>query len=269
MVFRGPCIGSPATESSPNLIVRNDLRRRRIFKIAIDSHLDRLRNRALHEYHRLAPWVVSRHTDQWTPSSRRCDSGLPLKYLSAKPIPHDPIAMYRPSEYAEIDRLNELKYEMRDGFVHVGLDRIVSIAKHLFKVPIALISLVESERQFFPARVGIEVTETSRASSFCAHALMSRALLIVPDSQADPRFANNPLVKDTPYIRFYAGCPLVSPAGFVLGTLCVIDTVARSGLSADDQRALRDLGALVEDQLELRRSTVEQSAQRAAPHPAR
>ncbi|MDQ2187210.1 GAF domain-containing protein [Alcaligenaceae bacterium A4P071] len=166
--------------------------------------------------------------------------------------------MYRRSEYVEIDRINELKkYEMKDGFVHVGLDRIVSIAKHLFRVPISLVSLVESERQFFPARVGIEATETSRASSFCAHALTSRALLIVPDSQADPRFADNPLVTDTPHIRFYAGCPLVSPVGFVLGTLCVIDTVPRSGLSIEDQRALRDLAALVEDQLELRKATRE------------
>lgn len=166
--------------------------------------------------------------------------------------------MYRASQYAEIDRLNELKkYEMTDGFVHVGLERIVAIAKHTFRAPIALVSLVESERQFFPARRGLEVSETSRASSFCAHALMSRALLIVPDSRADPRFAENPLVNEAPYIRFYAGCPLVSPNGFVLGTLCVIDTVPRAGMSTDEQRVFRDLAALVEDQLELRRATIE------------
>jgi len=172
--------------------------------------------------------------------------------------------MYRPSDHVEIDRLNELKkYEMKDGFVHVGLDRIVSLAKHLFQVPIALISLVESERQFFPARLGIEATETSRASSFCAHALMSRALLIVPDTHADARFSENLHVKEAPQIRFYAGCPLVSPNGFILGTLCIVDTVPRAGLGADDQRALRDLGALVEDQLELRRATIERTDQRA------
>ncbi|MDQ2139895.1 GAF domain-containing protein [Alcaligenaceae bacterium B3P038] len=166
--------------------------------------------------------------------------------------------MYRRSEQIELDRLNELKkYEMTDGFVHVGLERIVAIAKHTFRVPIALVSLVEAERQFFPARRGLEVSETPRASSFCAHALMSRSVLIVPDSRSDPRFAENPLVTDAPHIRFYAGCPLVSPSGYVLGTLCVIDTVPRSGMDADDQRVLRDLAALVEDQLELRRATRE------------
>ncbi|MDQ2187180.1 GAF domain-containing protein [Alcaligenaceae bacterium A4P071] len=165
--------------------------------------------------------------------------------------------MNRHAELVEIDRLNELrKYEMSDGFIHTGLDRIVAIAKTIFDVPIALISLVDSERQYFAAKQGLDIIGTSRESSFCAHALTSRALLIVPDSYVDARFSENILVKGEPFIRFYAGCPLVNPRGFVLGTLCLIDTVPRPVLSAQDQRVLRDLGALAEDQLELRRANL-------------
>ncbi|WP_421446655.1 GAF domain-containing protein, partial [Agrobacterium tumefaciens] len=142
---------------------------------------------------------------------------------------------------------------MRDGVVHVGLDRLVQLARNIFRVPIALVSLVDAERQLFAARVGIDVCATSREVSFCAHALSSASLLTISDTHQDPRFLDNPLVVGPPFIRFYAGCPLVSPGGMILGTLCIIDTAPRAGLSEQEQANLRDLAALVEDQLELRR----------------
>jgi len=154
-------------------------------------------------------------------------------------------------EAARLYALSE--YEMRDGVVHVGLDRLVQLARNIFRVPIALVSLVDAERQLFAARVGLDVCATSREVSFCAHALSSASLLTISDTHKDPRFLDNPLVVGPPFIRFYAGCPLVSPGGMILGTLCIIDTMPRAGLSEQEQANLRDLAALVEDQLELRR----------------
>ncbi len=108
------------------------------------------------------------------------------------------------------------------------LDKIVHFASVEFNVPIALVSLVDSNRQWFKARVGLDACETSREISFCGHAILQSDILLIPDALADPRFADNPLVTGGPLIRFYAGAPLVLPSGFAIGTLCLIDTKPRT-----------------------------------------
>ncbi|HEX5360953.1 MAG TPA: sensor domain-containing diguanylate cyclase [Fluviicoccus sp.] len=127
-------------------------------------------------------------------------------------------------------------------------DRLTRLAQRLFDVPIALVSLIDSNRQWFKSCQGLDVRETPRDVSFCAHAILGNDLLVVPDAAADARFADNPLVTGEPFIRFYAGCPLKAPNGSLLGTLCVIDRQARE-FSHDDRAALRDLAAIVEQEL--------------------
>src|SRR5688572_20449521 len=107
------------------------------------------------------------------------------------------------------------------------------MAARLFNVPIALISLVESERQWFKSRVGLEATETQRASAFCAHAILYDEPLLIPDAHADQRFSDHPYVVGGPRIRFYAGAPLRTPDGFKLGTLCVLDIAPRDFTAQD------------------------------------
>jgi len=116
------------------------------------------------------------------------------------------------------------------------LQRTVDFAAHLCDAPIALISLVEDERQRFLARTGIDVDETPRPTSFCAHAMLEMTPMEVPDATLDPRFTDNPLVTDEPNIRFYAGAPLVSVEGAPLGSLCIIDTKPRPGGLTELQR---------------------------------
>jgi GAF domain-containing protein len=106
-------------------------------------------------------------------------------------------------------------------------DRIVEFAAAEFDVPIALISLVDRDRQWFKARVGLDACETAREISFCGHAILQRDVFEVLDATLDPRFADNPLVLGAPFVRFYAGAPLVLPGGAAIGTLCLIDTRAR------------------------------------------
>jgi GAF domain-containing protein len=107
-------------------------------------------------------------------------------------------------------------------------DRIVSFAAQEFDVPMALISLVDSERQWFKAAVGMGATcQTERGVSFCSHAILRAEILEIPDALQDPRFADNPLVLGAPHIRYYAGAPLITRAGYALGTLCILDTRPR------------------------------------------
>lgn len=106
-------------------------------------------------------------------------------------------------------------------------DKIVAFAAAEFDVPIALISLVDSDRQWFKSRFGLSACETSRDISFCGHAIMRTDILVIPDAAADERFADNPLVTGDPYIRFYAGAPLILQSGHSPGTLCLIDTKPR------------------------------------------
>ncbi|KQY86232.1 GAF domain-containing protein [Pelomonas sp. Root1444] len=124
-------------------------------------------------------------------------------------------------------------------------DRIVAFAASEFDVPIALITLVDRDRQWFKARVGLDACETSREISFCGHAILQPGLFEVVDAARDPRFVDNPLVVGAPFIRFYIGAPLRLPGGAVLGTLCLIDTRPRE-LDAMDRAilgTLRDMAA--------------------------
>lgn len=124
-------------------------------------------------------------------------------------------------------------------------DRLTRMAKRLFAVPIALVSLVDENRQWFKSCFGLSVSETSRDISFCGHAILGNDVFIIPDTLEDERFADNPLVLNDPYIRFYAGCPLSALNGRKLGTLCIIDQQPRH-FTADDFEALKDLASMVE-----------------------
>jgi GAF domain-containing protein len=129
-------------------------------------------------------------------------------------------------------------------------DRFTRIAAALFEVPIALISLVDKERQWFKSRRGIDATETPRDQAFCAHAILRNDVMQVADAHTDERFADNPLVTGGPRVRFYAGAPLSLGDGSPVGTLCVVDHRPRS-LDEDQLRLLRDLSKLVEREFQI------------------
>ena len=128
---------------------------------------------------------------------------------------------------------------------HEGLGQITDFAAALCEAPIALVSLVEERRQTFLARTGLEATETPRETSFCAFAMHGTEIMVVPDATRDPRFTDNALVTGDPHIRFYAGAPLVSDDGVPLGSLCVIDTVPREGLTPLQHQGLTTLAEAV------------------------
>jgi len=144
------------------------------------------------------------------------------------------------------------QYDVLDTVPEEVFDDLTELAARICEAPIALISLVDEDRQWFKSKVGVTLKETSRDISFCAHAIRQEGLFIVPDATLDPRFAQNPLVISDPKIRFYAGAPLITPDGHALGTLCVLDKVPRE-LRSEQQQALRVLARHVMTQLELRR----------------
>lgn len=148
------------------------------------------------------------------------------------------------------------QYDVLDTPSEAMFDDLAELAARICEAPIALISLVDEDRQWFKAKVGISLTETSRDISFCAHAIKQSGLFIVPDATKDARFAQSPLVTSEPHIRFYAGAPLITPDGYALGTLCVIDKVPRE-LREDQKQALTILARHVVSQLELRRRSAE------------
>jgi GAF domain-containing protein len=157
----------------------------------------------------------------------------------------------------EASRLKELyQYQVLDAPPDPKLDELTLLAADICQAPIALISFVDSDRQWFKSKVGLTISETPRYVAFCAHTIQQSDVLIVSDALADPRFSNNPLVTGSPYIRFYAGAPLVSPNGFALGTLCVIDYVPRE-LNQQQIRTLQTLSHQVIAQLELDREKTE------------
>ncbi|SFF77620.1 GAF domain-containing protein [Duganella sp. CF458] len=129
-------------------------------------------------------------------------------------------------------------------------DKIVAFAAEEFEVPIALISLLDTDRQWFKAAIGLGATcETGRDISFCGHAIMRAEILVVEDALLDQRFADNPLVTGAPHIRFYAGAPLILSNGYALGTLCIIDTRPRR-LDPIELAILSTLRSLVVQELE-------------------
>lgn len=125
-------------------------------------------------------------------------------------------------------------------------DRIAAFAASEFDVPIVLLTLLDTRRQWFKARIGLDACETARDISFCGHAILQADIMVVPDALQDPRFADNPLVTGAPRIRFYAGAPLQLPSGQRLGTLCLIDRRPRTldPLDLGILATLRDLAVM-------------------------
>ncbi|BAV09660.1 GAF sensor signal transduction histidine kinase [Filimonas lacunae] len=156
-------------------------------------------------------------------------------------LPHD-----------EQDRLQELyRTELLDSPKDTDFDEIVQLASRICDVPISLISLIDAGRQWFKAKTGIDIDETERSISFCAHAILQDDLMEVRDTSKDERFADNPFVKGDPEVRFYAGVPLVTERGYKLGTLCVIDKTPRV-LTEDQALALKVLAKQIIKLIELR-----------------
>jgi GAF domain-containing protein len=144
-------------------------------------------------------------------------------------------------------------YQLSDSSPQEALDNIVRLARTICDCPIATISVIEESRQLYIAQVGMAMKETPRDIAFCAHTILEKNTVIVPDATKDPRFADNPVVTGDPYVRFYAGVPLVNAHGFALGTICVVDTKPRH-LSNEQIWALESLRGHVVAHLELRRT---------------
>ncbi|MGH7998022.1 MAG: tetratricopeptide repeat protein, partial [Brasilonema sp.] len=172
----------------------------------------------------------------------------------------------------ELDRLNALhQYQILDTPPEKVFDDFTFLAAQICRTPIALISFVDGNRQWFKSKVGLTAPETIRDLAFCAYTILQSKPLIVRNALADSRFATNALVLSDPNIRFYAGAPLITPEGFALGSLCVIDVVPRD-LSPEQVEALRVLSSQVIAQLELRSNamtisrSIMQRQQAAAQH---
>ena len=155
------------------------------------------------------------------------------------------------SDAARVAALHQ--YAILDTEPERAFDALVLLASFICKTPIALISLVDEDRQWFKSKIGISLSETSREIAFCATAIQQPDVFVVPDTLNDERFRNNPLVLSEPKFRFYAGAPLIDEDGHALGTICVLDRVPRE-FATDQQAALQALSRLVLAQLELRRN---------------
>ena len=148
-----------------------------------------------------------------------------------------------PDEDARLAELRSLN--VLDTIAEERFDRLTRMARRLFGVDVALVSLVDESRQWFKSCAGMELSETPRDISFCGHAILGDGAFVIPDALQDERFCDNPMVAGPPHVRFYAGCPLRGPGGRKLGTLCIIDSKPRA-FSDEDVEMLVDLALMVE-----------------------
>ena len=167
--------------------------------------------------------------------------------MQSPPIPKD--------EQARLASLHEL--QLLDDYKHKLFEGAADLAAEVFGASIALVSLVDTDRQWFAAKHNFEANETPRDISFCGHAIVGRTVMIVPDARLDSRFRDNPLVISPTPVVFYAGAPLITPDNLALGTLCVIDHEPKYP-SERQVRSLEQLAKFVVDQMELRRGTIRQ-----------
>ena len=157
--------------------------------------------------------------------------------------------MKPPTPVDELLRLETLRnLKILDTNPEERFDRVTRLARRVFGTPIALVSLVDAERQWFKSRQGLDATETPRDISFCGHAVLEDETMVVSDAANDDRFCDNPLVTSDPNIRFYAGYPLSAPNGSKVGTLCIIDREPRE-MSAEDKEMLEEFGRMIEEEL--------------------
>ncbi|MEJ2800546.1 sensor domain-containing diguanylate cyclase [Comamonadaceae bacterium PP-2] len=160
-----------------------------------------------------------------------------------KPMQTPPIPVNEASRILALHALKILDSQPEERF-----DRLTRMARRIFDVPIAVVSLVDTDRQWFKSKQGIDICETSRDISFCSHALLDDGILEIRDALKDERFFDNPMVTGDPHVRFYAGCPIRIDSHHAVGTLCLIDSKPRT-LSAEDRGLLRDLAALAEEEI--------------------
>lgn len=172
-------------------------------------------------------------------------------YYIARPMPAEAIEdwLEKRARHLEEERVNTLhNLNILDTASEQRFDRITRLASRLFNMPMSMVSLVDNDRQWFKSSTGVDVCETTRAISFCTHAIEQNDIFVIPDALNDSRFAENPLVLGAPFIRFYAGCPLKASTGEKLGTLCVLDTKPRI-FSDQDKKLLTELAVMVEEEI--------------------
>ena len=204
----------------------------------------------------LSPEAATKFLLEKFPQQTQQILGQSLELTPATPIPEN-----------EIERLETLQiYQILDTPPDPHFDNLIRLLARLCQTPIAFISLIDEERQWFKSKHGLTINETPRAIAFCSHTICQNDPLIVPDALIDPRFSHNPLVTSHPKLRFYAGVPLVTKQGFALGTLCVADYVPRE-LNPEQQETLKILANQVMANIELHRNQTQGQQQRQQHQP--